>query len=137
MKQKIGISHNVKHLFRGMYNCGGYALNTFDWYYPDEAALSASSSDMAVQRYADSMVKEFNGRLRIIQDVKELMDDEYAVAFRTRNGDFHFCKRDDSGNWRHKRGGTPTLHRITKERLFSEEWPGGYCSRIVLFAKKK
>lgn len=137
MKQNRNITNCIKNEYRGVYNCGGYALNTFNWYYPDGAAMFVSSHDEAVQCYTDAMVHEFNGKLRVIQDVTELMDDEYAVAFRTREGDFHFCKRDDSGNWRHKRGGTPTLHRITKARLFSEEWPGGYCSRIVLFAMKK
>lgn len=137
MKQKMDVTNTVRNEFRGMYNCGGYALNTFDWYCPRGIVFFARSDDSAVQHYANSMIKEFDGKLRIIQDVKELMDDEYAVAFRTREGDFHFCKRDDSGNWRHKRGGTPKLHRITKERLFSEEWPGGYHSQIVLFAMKK
>ena len=137
MKQKMNVTNTVRNEFRGIYNCGGYALNTFNWYYISETIFGVSNSDEAVERYADSIVRDFNGKVRIIQGIEELINDEYAVAFRTRNGDFHFCKRDDSGNWRHKRGGTPTLHRITKAELFSEQWPGGYDSRIVLFAVKK
>lgn len=137
MKQKRSVTNNVKRGVRRSYNCGGYALNTFDWYCPDGAWMGVSNDDESVQYYADCMVEEFNGKLRIIQDVSELTDKEYAVAFRTRNGDFHFCKRDDSGNWRHKRGRTEPLHRITKKEVFSEQWPGGYDSRIILFAMAK
>jgi len=91
------------------------------------------------------MLKEFSD-LRVIKDIKELAQDEYAIAFRIGgvNGvhDFHFMKRAKNGHWSHKAGGS-CIKFIKKEEVFSEEWVTGYWypknhyrGELVLFAKK-
>ena len=85
------------------YNCGGYALNTFSWYCPHNIGSDryySSYTEKGMQKTTQNavafMLKEFSD-LRVIKDIKELAQDEYAIAFRIGgvNGvhDFHFMKR--------------------------------------------
>lgn len=129
------------------YNCGGYALETYNWYcpYPTEdkgkemfGYWASMSLEEKLEISVKQMLREFKGTLRVIDDIDELENDEYAVAFKLGERDFHFAKRTSRGNWLQKRGNTPKIETMTKERVFSEEWAGGiYSSRLVLFAKKK
>ena len=130
------------------YNCGGYALGTFNWYCPYETDKDHTSNlrtkmsvDSMADHYAEFMLQDFFGRLRIIKEVKEIRKDEKAIAFRCCGEDFHFCVRGDNGVWYHKPGGN-TIRRIKKEEVFADEWysPRGlvvYTSKIILFAMKK
>ena len=128
------------------YNCGGYALNTFSWYCPygeispwgfQQIFLGEKlNKEETLQLCVGHMLNEFDD-LRLIEDLNELHNDEYAIAFRIAHGDFHFAKRASNGHWFHKRGGTPMIETIKKEEVFSDSWLGVYDSRLVLFAKKK
>ena len=126
------------------FNCGGYALETYNWYLPVEGLRQASryfdswydeDREEVLEDTVKHMLKEFKGKLRIIQNVEELKDNEYAIAYRIGDGDFHFAKRNKKGVWFHKRGKTPYIERMTKEEVFSSSWGHRYDSPIVLFAK--
>lgn len=133
------------------YNCGGYALNTFSWYCPQDFGTDRAYTNntkrgmqLTTRNATKFMLKEFKD-LRVIKDIKELAKDEYAIAFRTGgvNGvhDFHFMKRAKNGHWSHKCGGS-CIQSIKKEQVFSKEWRIGwfgincYRGELVLFAKK-
>ena len=133
------------------YNCGGYALNTYSWYCPHDIgtdryyhSYSEQGMKKTTQNAVAFMLKEFSD-LRVIKDIKELAQDEYAIAFRIGgvNGthDFHFMKSAKNGRWYHKAGGLG-IESIKKEEVFGEEWVTGwffanyYRGELVLFAKK-
>lgn len=146
---KLGI-RNAQNTRVFEYNCGGYALNTYSWYCPhnetDRHYRSYSERGMkkTTQNAVAFMLKEFSD-LRVIKDIKELAQDEYAIAFRIGgvNGvhDFHFMKRAKNGRWSHKAGGG-CIQPIKKEKVFSEVWTTGwfcanrYWGELVLLAKK-
>jgi hypothetical protein len=146
---KLGI-RNAQNTRTWEYNCGGYALNTFSWYCPHNETNRYYSSynergmKKTTQNAVAFMLAEFSD-LRVIKDIKELAQDEYAIAFRIGgvNGthDFHFMKRAKNGRWYHKAGGL-NIESIKKEEVFSEEWKTGwfcknlYRGELVLFAKK-
>ena len=131
------------------YNCGGYALGTFNWYLPMSDLSETTwrlvedrkmSVDEIAQYYADYILKDFEGYIRRIQDLKELKKDEQAIAFRVGEEDFHFCKRGKNGVWYHKPGRN-TIRRIKRTEVFAERWvsPNSYTiydSEIILFALK-
>ena len=143
---------NVKNTYYRIYNCGGYALNTFSWYCPHEKDSDRrynSSTEKGMHTTTDNavnfMLKEFND-LRVITDLKELQPNEYAIAFRIGGldgeDDFHFMKRGKNGKWYHKPGGLD-IQPIAKEKVFADKWVSTtwagtctYCGKLVLFAKK-
>ena len=136
---------NLETTNRRDFNCGGYALETFNWYQPgteeQNREMFGWCSDMdneeRLELSVNAMLKDFKGVLRVIEDVKELKEDEYAIAFRVCERDFHYAKRNKRGVWFHKTGNAPIVKRYTIEELFSSEWGGVYDSKIVLMAKKK
>lgn len=125
---------NMSGMRRRWFNCAGYALNTFSWYCPD-ARHTKSGKD-----HAQKLLDDFPD-LRLIQSVEELLPDEYAIAFRTSETDFHFVKRCDNGQWRHKRGWSYDIEYMSTKEVFSARWcesrPDPYDGTIWLFAKKK
>lgn len=137
---------NIQNTSKIDYNCGGYALETFNWYMPYEKELRYKlygvncgeyTLEQTLQIAIDFMLKDFNGSLRLIDSVEELKDNEYAIAFKIGNHDFHYAKRSKSGNWFHKMGGNSKIFRMSKEKIFSDSWINGYVSKTVLFAKAR
>lgn len=132
---------------RHEYNCGGYALNTFSWYYPsncstfDEAenywaerednlllAAEDFGTEYALHHYvlldAYEMIKSFNGKLRRIFCVNEARKNERIVAYRIGcdidnwTTDFHFIFKDyGEKKWHHKMGDK----NIDRNRFTDEE----------------
>lgn len=135
----VSVEKLIRNMDRHDYNCGGYALETFDWYLPYASYRPEhgyATTNEGVLKYARYICESVTG-VRIIKNESELNEDEYLVAFRTCKRDFHFMKRDSQGNWRHKRGHSYRIERITKKEVFSEVWPGEYHSPIVLLAVTK
>lgn len=137
----------IREKARSRYNCGGYALETFDWYRPLNLSCNMDfETDEEVNEYleksVDNMLKEFKD-LRRIKDIKELSKDEYAIAYRVGKMDFHYMRRGDNGIWYHKVGGMHDLNSVKKEQVFADKWINPYdsnceyTSELVLFAKKK
>lgn len=132
---------------QGDYNCGGYALETYDWYRPsDDCFFDYGIDEMdeatmleQTQKCVDYMLNQFKGLLRVIQGTWELKENEYMIAFKIdANGenDFHYMKRGNNGQWYHKMGGCP-IRRIKKEKVFKEYWIFNsitYYGKTVFFA---
>lgn len=139
---------NTKNTYYRTYNCGGYALGTFDWYTPydddDDSVFcrrwNDDDIDEILEDMTDIILNEFDGYIRQIHDISELTEGENAVAFRIGEDDFHFMLRHSNGHWYHKRGNQP-IEAIRKNQVFSEEWGTGrlvtYTSAIVLFAVQR
>ena len=155
--------YNKKHLRNArntsnyIFNCGGYALNTYSWYVPRDdyhkynsgfygyddidEEMSIEDQEREEQKAILQILSEFFDT-RIINNLDELQPDEYAFAFRIGviSNDFHFIKRANNGHWYEKRGMTP-IHRVSKKYVFSAIWNNSpecqYCGNIFLFAKKK
>lgn len=138
---------NISNTSQYDYNCGGYALGTFNWYCPyrndgdhtSHLRMKMSVNDMA-RYYADFILEDFFGKIREIKSITELLENERAIAFRCGVEDFHFCIRGHNGVWYHKPG-CSYIRRIAKTEIFAKEWrsPSGlvyYDSQIILFAIK-
>lgn len=148
-KDKLNLrgQRTVNNTNRLDFNCGGYALETYNWYLPvakqeQGEKMFGWCRSMALEEVLDKtvkhMLKEFKGKLRVIKDVAELQEGEYAIAYCVGEEDFHYIKRHDSGHWLHKTGRNPRIKRMTKKDVFSGMWCDGmYHSEVVLFAKKR
>ncbi len=136
---------NIKNTARDTYNCGGYALGTYSWYCPREKEkdiiFDFNSIEEAYEKtmYAvATMVREFEGKIRMIQKLDDLNEEtERVIAFRiSSDGDFHYVKKTKCG-WKHKRGACPRIFRMTTKQVFRTEWCDRYDGPIVLLAIKK
>ena len=149
-KLNLDKTRNQKNTSSRVYNCGGYALNTFNWYRPSDDEhfdygmdeMTEEEMTIQTQKCVDYMLKQFNGLLRVIQGSWELEKNEYMIAFKIDGGgnnDFHFCKRLKNGHWYHKQGQYP-ISRIKKKKVFKEEWIFeniAYYGKTVFFAMKE
>ena len=135
---------NSKNTRLSEYNCGGYALSTYNWFCPNTNAEKYYNMDIEERvNYSVRYIIRFFGKekIRVIHSIEEKTSTEYIIAFRVGDEDFHFMKRGDNGVWYHKPGSN-TIRRIKKEEVFAEKWysPRGwttYNSKIVLFAMQK
>lgn len=138
-------NRNIRNTSKLDYNCGGYALGTFNWYMPfldEESHISlefGSYEEAATltSHCVKCMLIEFRERnLRLIPSLDCLEENEYAFAFRiASDGDFHYVRRHTSGKWFHKQGAGSIIYQMTKEEVFSESWCNGrYDGPLVLFA---
>ena len=124
------------------FNCGGYAFGTFSWYepHPDKTercdyGFQNAYYRLQKRRWVIKNILQDFANVRIIHSIKDLHPNEYAVAARMSDTDFHFMRRDCADCWSHKRGNHPALWTATdKEVLHSREWIGGYYGKVMLFA---
>lgn len=132
------------------YNCGGYALGTFSWYCPCEDEenngeyfgkydFTPQQLENRTKDCVKKLLKDFSN-LRIIHNIKELQQNELAVAFRISGDidDFHFILRKRNGQWFEKNGGG-NIHRVTKNYALNRTWYAPfatYYGKIILFARK-
>ena len=137
------------------YNCGGFALGTYNWYLPyeqrdedwawyfeefDEGYLTAEEAVTGLTNTCvDFMLNDING-IRIIEEESEIKKNEYAIAFRIGflDDDFHYARRSDEGVWYHKMGGTEI--RECEFGIHDRVWDCGayvYEGPVVLFAIRK
>lgn len=143
----VNNTRSRKNVETWKFNCGGYALETYNWICPysteqDSDRLfddwySEMSNDERAEETADWMVRNIP-YLRRVNGVEDLQDDEYLIAYKCGTHDFHFCKRLPNGQWWHKPGGSRT-RRISEKTVMSKHWVNGgtiYSSETVFFAKK-
>lgn len=125
---------NIKNTVKRTYNCGGYALGSFSWYLPQlNGDNVCRDGGTTVDDCVEAMMIDFPN-LRRIQTLDELKENEYAVAFRLSDYDFHYVKRASNGHWFHKRGGSYYIDTMKEEVVFSESWGNGYDGEIALLA---
>lgn len=131
---------------RKHFNCGGFALNTFDWFSFDWGkysfgffvATNAKEAHEKITRLSADLLSMFDD-LRPIHSIQELNADEYAIAFRLscdKYPDFHFLKRGQNGIWYEKRGHEEKIRIFPKKNLFARKWNDRYGYEIAFFAKK-
>lgn len=120
------------------YNCAGYALKCFSWYYPESYDAMGLSDEVRTAEQVKCMLKDFPN-LRVIRSLAELEADEQAVAFRIaggRSNDFHYILRARNGHWFHKRGNSSYIETMPAAQVFNRHWDYRYYGPIVLFARK-
>ena len=134
---------NFSNTERHLYNCAGYALGTFSWYCPynnyDLFSLLCDFDELEeiTKLTVSHMLKDFEGKLRVISSLEELREDEYAIAYRvSSDGDFHFMKKART-RWHHKRGNTPTILTESEDNVFNSIWCDRYDGPIVLMAMRR
>lgn len=137
---------NINNTKRYLYNCAGYALETFSWYCPNEEGWeywgyeeNLSDAEMFAKTFetVEFMLKDFKGRLRLIGSVDEVRENEYAIAYRiSSDDDFHFMKKMANG-WHHKRGGSAHIYIEPEDYVLNEIWCGRYDGPIALMAMRR
>ena len=134
---------NIKNTCKALYNCAGYALETFSWYCPyddyDLFSLLCDSDELEeiTKLTVFHMLKDFEGKLRVISSLKELNKDEYAIAYRVSfDGDFHFMKKART-RWHHKRGRMSTILTESEDNVLNSIWCDRYDGPIVLMAMRR
>ena len=135
------------------YNCGGYALETYDWYLPydrdegyfyinellDEAGELVTLAQLKYRILADFP------ELKLVsqQEVQDKLIDYHTyqiIAFRIELGgncDFHFMKLGKNGSWYEKRGASYKIHRHSFNDVFDDCWNGRYNSEIIFFIRER
>lgn len=131
----IAKERNTMNTDREEYNCGGYALGCYSWYCP----FTHQVRDF--KKNVNQILKDFHNT-RLIDNIQDLMPNEYMVAFRLSQDDFHFMKRSKNGVWREKRGSQLEIHIVPKSVVFGEVWSphrydNGYRGKIAFFAVKE
>lgn len=104
------------------YNCGGYALGTFNWFcpygsYDGDTLHGRCSKETTLKNFTRYILLTFEERIRIISKIEEKTKDEYVIAFRIGFHDFHFIKRGDNGVWYHSRA-VVQFAELKKQKYF-------------------
>ena len=131
-------ARNIHNTDTRFYNCAGYALGTFSWYHPyddyDIFSLLCDSDELEeiTKQTVSHMLKDFEGKLRVISSLEDLKKDEYAIAQRvSSDGDFHFMKKART-RWHHKRGSMSTIFTESENNVLNSTWCDRYDGPIVV-----
>ena len=150
-------SNRFKRKNKRDYNCGGYALGTYDWFVPYRCSYSDEYLEDDVEEFwresehniddynimAESCINEmiyyFNGKLREIKKVSDAKADERVIAFRFGAGDFHFMIKGRKGHqWHSKMGVNNNIDTFSEEYVMSDpDWGNIYLSDTYLLAISK
>ena len=155
-------SNRYKRKNKKYYNCGGYALGTYDWFIPygrksldedlkndveefyreseyDIYAFCIDDYNRIAERCIDEMIHYFNGKLREIKKVSDAKENERVIAFRFGAGDFHFMVKGRKGHqWHSKMGGSESIDTFSEEYVMSDpDWGDIYLSDTYLMAMSK
>ena len=131
------MKNNLNNTDKCDYNCGGYALETFDWYRPRIESLRCTrKAGATIESCVDFMLEDFPN-LRKAESIDDVKENEYLIAFRLGEDDFHFLKRAKNHHWYHKRGASYYIDTIKQEQVFSTTWFNKYDGEIALLAMKR
>ena len=154
-------SNSILTLDRYDYNCGGFALGTFDWYVPSSYEEDYDNETIEQIEVTDIRQEYYNSRLdhydacdeianyfiknmcndligvREIEAESELKENEYLVAFKAAIDDFHYARRLSNGRWFHKMGSCE-ITEIQETQVYDDTWwlrmTCGYNGRLRLLA---
>lgn len=127
------------------YNCGGYAFKTFSWLHPSKS-YNTNNYGECHNSYQRAKVREVCiahllrtvPRIRVIKRNDPIAEDEYRVAFRLADFDFHFLREEKDGTWMHKAGSSEI--KVFQGNPFGRRWMRAdgeyYYGKVVLFAVK-
>lgn len=140
---------NINNSAKRHYNCGGYALGTFSWYWPgrteeehDEIMEYAEAEDWnnALELAAYAIVSELHGwsvvPIGLVMERKYSPKDYEVVALRFCDDDFHFWKLGRNWNWYDKMGSAGWIGR----HAFGDiryTWCNRYNSPIICFVRAR
>ena len=138
-------SNSILMLDRYDYNCGGFALGTFEWYVPssyeedydNETIEQVEVEDIRQDYYKcrldyydacneianyfiKNMCNDLTG-IREIENENELKGNEYLVAFKASINDFHYARKLSNGRWFHKMG-CEEIREIDEWQVYSDKW---------------
>lgn len=140
---------NIANTSKRYYNCGGYALGTFSWYWPgrteeehDEIMKYAEAEDWdnALKLAAEAIVNELPGwsvvPFGLVMERVYSPDEYEIVAMRFCDWDYHFWKLGRNWNWYDKMGNAGWIDR----HAFNDvryTWCHRYNSPIVCFIRTR
>lgn len=140
---------NINNTVKRQYNCGGYALGTFSWYWPgrteeehDKIMEYAANEDWdnTLELAAGAIIRELPGWIvvpfSLIMERKYSPKEYEVVAMRFCDFDFHFWKLGRNWNWYDKMGSTKCIHRHAFEDV-RRIWCHRYNSPIVCFIRAR
>ena len=140
---------NISNTTKRYYNCGGYALGTFSWYWPgrtkeehDEIMDYANAGDWksALELAAEAIINELPGwtvvPLALVMERKYSPAQYEVVAMRFSYEDFHFWKLGRNWNWYDKMGSAGWIDRHAFEDV-RRIWCRRYNSPIVCFIRTR
>lgn len=133
-------NEDITYFDEDSYNCMGYALGTFEWEALDSFVEIEREDPEFLADITLECVAELEDNfeyLRRIERPEDVLDNEYAIAFRMGYDDFHFLRQNSDGSWTHKPGNN-VIQTISKEEVFSFAWCPQrffpYVSEIYFFA---
>lgn len=128
------MKHNeMRNLNRAVFNCGGYALNVFTWYLPFNKNNGYYDFDH-MERHVAFMLKDFGGRLRLIENESDALPHERVVFFRGCSYDFHYVYKGKNGHYYHKMGSKKYIEHMKKKEVYGPKWCCRYNGKIYIFA---
>lgn len=140
---------NINNTVKRQYNCGGYALGTFSWYWPGRTEeerdkimeyAEAEDWDNALELAAGAIIRELPGWMvvpfNLVMERKYSPKEYEVVAMRFCDSDFHFWKLGRNWNWYDKMGSTKCIHRHAFEDV-RRIWCYRYNSPIVCFIRAR
>lgn len=147
-------TRNKKNVQGWQYNCGGYALETFNWIAPydtyedserlvdcDEWSDEEYDFDERAEKLFEWMLENVPDLRRVDGPDVETSSDEVLVGFKTGwgpsfEGDFHYIKRSPKGLWFHKPG-SRRVRRMSKREALAQTWcHGAYESDTIWMVRK-
>ena len=140
---------NINNTVKRQYNCGGYALGTFSWYWPGRTEeehdkimeyAEAEDWDNALELAAGAIIRELPSWMvvpfSLVMERKYSPKEYEVVAMRFCDFDFHFWKLGRNWNWYDKMGSTKCIHRHAFEDV-RRIWCHRYNSPIVCFIRAR
>lgn len=124
------------------YNCAGFAFDNPEWLSPFATAREGREwlrrNHKKVRKCARLMQKFCADKgARLVGSPRDVLNDEYAVAFRAGERDFHFVRFcENMGQWVEKRGNRDELENYGKN-LPHAPWHEVYDGAIIYMAVKK
>ena len=140
---------NIGNTVKRHYNCGGYALGTFSWYWPgrteeeyDEIMECAGDEDWdnVLKLASEAIISELPGwsvvPFNLVMERKYSPKEYEIVAMRFCDYDFHFWKLGRNWNWYDKMGSIGRINRHAFEDV-RDTWCHRYDSPIVCFIRMR
>ena len=140
---------NINNTVKRRYNCGGYALGTFSWYWPgrteeehDKIMEYAADEDWdnALELAAAAIIRELPGWMvvpfSLVMKRKYSPKEYEIVAMRFCDFDFHFWKLGRNWNWYDKMGSAGWINRHAFEDV-RRIWCNRYNSPIICFIRAR
>ena len=140
---------NIGNTVKRYYNCGGYALGTFSWYWPgrteeeyDEIMECAGDEDWdnVLKLASEAIISELPGwsvvPFNLVMERKYSPKEYEIVAMRFCDYDFHFWKLGRNWNWYDKMGSIDRINRHAFEDV-RDTWCHRYDSPIVCFIRMR